>query len=59
MDSLSDVLSLLKPRTGDGFLLPRGRPFRLASDTTLTPIDARTIFFTARNGGIALSLIHI
>jgi AraC-like DNA-binding protein len=53
MDSLSDVLSLLKPRTGDGFLLPRGRPFRLASDTTLTPIDARTIFFTARNGGIA------
>jgi AraC-like DNA-binding protein len=100
MDPLSDVLSLLKPRsymsggfdaggdwsiqfpqhdgmkcyavvsgqcwlsvegvpdtihltTGDCFLLPRGRPFRLASDMALTPVDARTIFFAARNGGIA------
>jgi len=40
-------------KTGDCFLLPRGRPFRLASDMTLTPIDARTIFSTARDGGIA------
>lgn len=100
MDSLSDVLSLLKPRsymsggfdaggewsiqfsqhegikcyavvsgqcwlfvegvpdavrlkTGDCFLLPRGRTFLLASDMTLTPIDARTIFLIARDGGIA------
>ncbi len=100
MDPLSDVLSLLKPRsymsggfdaggkwsiqypqhqgikcyavvsgqcwlsvegvpdaarleTGDCFLLPRGRPFRLASDMTLTPVDALTIYSTARNGGIA------
>jgi AraC-like DNA-binding protein len=100
MDPLSDVLSLLKPRsymsagfdaggewsiqfpdqqesikcgavvsgqcwlsvegvadgvrldTGDCFLLPSGRPFRLASDMTLTSVDARTIFSTARNGGI-------
>jgi AraC-like DNA-binding protein len=100
MDPLSDVLSLLKPRsymsagfdacgewsiqfpdqhesikcgavvsgqcwlsvegvpdavrldTGDCFLLPSGRPFRLASDMTLTPVDPRTIFSTARNGGI-------
>lgn len=99
MDPLSDVLSLLKPRSymsasldaggnwsiqfpwhegikfnavisgqcwlrvegvpdavclhaGDCFLLPSGRPFRLASDMTLTPIDADTIFSTAREGGI-------
>ena len=94
MDPLSDVLSLLKPRshmsggfdvggdvsiqfpqhegikcyamvsgecwlavegvpdavrlkTGDCFLLPRGRPFRLASDLTLTPVDFRA-FLSAR-----------
>ena len=99
MDPLSDVLSLLKPRsysaggfdvggdlsiqfprhegikcyavvsgecwlavegvadavllkTGDCFLLPSGRPFRLASDLSLTPIDARTIFANKRNGSV-------
>jgi AraC-like DNA-binding protein len=100
MDPLSDVLSLLKPRSyvsagfdaggqwsiqfprnagikcyavvsgqcwlcvegvadavclksGDCFLLPSGRPFILASDLTLTPIDAGGIFSAARDGGIA------
>ena len=100
MDPLSDVLSLLKPRSymfrgfdvggkwsiqfprhegikcyavvsgevwlsvegvpdavrleaGDCFLLPRGRPFRLASDLTLTPVDALTIFTTARDAAVA------
>src|SRR5208282_517328 len=95
MDPLSDVLSLLKPRSyssggfdaggkwsiqfprhegikcyavvsgecwlcvegaadavrlkaGDGFLLPSGQPFRLASDRTLTPTDAITVYSTAR-----------
>jgi AraC-like DNA-binding protein len=38
---------------GDCFLLPRGRPFRLASDLTLTPVDALTIFSTARDAAIA------
>jgi AraC-like DNA-binding protein len=99
MDPLSDVLSLLKPRSysaggfdmggelsiqfsqhegikcyavvsgecwlsveglddpvllkaGDCFLLPSGRPFRLATDLTLSPIDALTIFATRRNGSI-------
>jgi AraC-like DNA-binding protein len=99
MDPLSDVLSLLKPRsyhcggfdsggdwsigfgqhrgikcyavasgacwltvagvaepvrltTGDCFLLPHGRPFHLASDPDLTPIDAFTIFETGVNGNI-------
>ena len=104
MDPLSDVLSLLKPRsymaggfdvggelsvrfgqhdgvkcyavvsgqcwlsvdgvpeavrlgTGDCFLLPHGRPFRLATDLALAPVDALTLLATAtRQGGI--SLIH-
>jgi len=100
MDPLSDVLSLLKPRsyrfggfdaggdwsiqfgayegikcyavvsgecwlavegipeptrlkTGDCFLLPRGWPFRLTTDLAMTPLDARAIFPTPSNGGIA------
>jgi AraC-like DNA-binding protein len=100
MDPLSDVLSLLKPRSymfrgfdlggtwsiqfprhdgikcyavvsgqcwlsvdgvpdpvrlkaGDCFLLPGGRPFRLASDLKLAPVDFRAFFSTARDGGIA------
>jgi AraC-like DNA-binding protein len=99
MDPLSDVLSLLKPRsyssggfdvggdlsiqfarhegikcyavisgqgwlsvegvpdpvrltTGDCFLLPSGRPFRLATDLTLPPIDASTIFGCGQTGSI-------
>jgi AraC-like DNA-binding protein len=100
MDPLSDVLSLLKPRsyaaggfsagaewsiqfgphqgvkcyavvsgdcwlsvegvsedvhleTGDCFLLPSGRPFRLASDMSLAPVDVLKIFPTPLKGGIA------
>jgi AraC-like DNA-binding protein len=99
MDPLSDVLSLLKPRsyrsggfdvggdlaikfpkhegikcyavvsgqcwlsvegspdpvrltTGDCFLLPRGLPFSLATDLTLTPVDFLTFLSTRPNGSI-------
>jgi AraC-like DNA-binding protein len=99
MDPLSDVLSLLKPRTymcggfdlggewsiafgqyegikcyalvsgrcwlsvegvpdpvrleaGDCFLLPSGRPFCLASDLALTPVDAYSMFQLPLNGAI-------
>lgn len=100
MDPLSDVLSLLKPRShlsagfdaggewsiqfsdqhdtikcyavvsggcwlsvegvaeparleaGDCFVLPSGRPFRLASDTSLVPVDAKTVFPPRRPGGV-------
>jgi AraC-like DNA-binding protein len=38
--------------TGDCFLLPRGVPFRLASDIHLTPMDADRLFRTPPNGGI-------
>jgi AraC-like DNA-binding protein len=100
MDPLSDVLSLLKPRSsmcggfdmggawsirfhpytgikcyalvsgqcwlavegsaesvrlkaGDCFLLPTGRPFTLASDLSLPPVDAMTMYAKPLNGGIA------
>ncbi|MBM0106615.1 AraC family transcriptional regulator [Steroidobacter sp. S1-65] len=100
MDPLSDVLSLLKPRSyvssgfdaggqwaiqfadqqgwikcyaviaggcwlavegvdnavrlqkGDCFVLPAGRPFRLASDLAVPSVDSRTIFPPAREGGV-------
>jgi AraC-like DNA-binding protein len=100
MDPLSDVLSLLKPRSymasgfeaggtwsiqfprhggikcyavvsgecwlaveglpdplriqaGDCFILPTGRPFRLANDMNTTPVAVQTVFPPpARNGGI-------
>jgi AraC-like DNA-binding protein len=99
MDPLSDVLSLIKPRSyycggfdvggdlsiqfhrhegikcyavtagetwlavegvadpvrlhsGDCFLLPSGRPFRLASDLALTPIDAMTFIAGKSQGAI-------
>ncbi|ANF58163.1 AraC family transcriptional regulator [Halotalea alkalilenta] len=100
MDPLSDVLSLLKPRSyvssgfnaggewsvqfaaqhqlikcyavvsgecwlavegipeavrlkqGDCFVLPSGRPFRLASDMAVTPVAASDFFAPARAGGV-------
>src|SRR5580693_6841253 len=102
MDPLSDVLSLLKPRsyvsggfdvggrlsvqfgghegikcyavvsgqiwlavqgvsdpvrltTGDCFLLPRGWPFRLATDLTAPPVDALSLLANAcRSGGVRI-----
>src|ERR1700691_2381906 len=101
MDPLSDVLSLLKPRSyisggfevdgdmaiqfpkhqgikcyavfsgqcwlsvegipdpvlltaGDCFLLPRGLPFSLATDLSLTPVDFQTLL-SARKAGGAIS----
>jgi AraC-like DNA-binding protein len=37
---------------GDCFLLPRGRPFRLASDMNLAPVDSATIYTNVPDGGI-------
>src|SRR5580658_8291149 len=51
--SVDGVADPLRLKTGDCFLLPHGRPFRLATDLTATPVDALA-FFSAprRNGGI-------
>lgn len=51
--SVQGVPDAVRLRGGDCFLLPSGRPFRLASDLTLTPVDATTVFSAARHGGIA------
>src|ERR1700733_6630411 len=51
--SMQGVPDAVHLRRGDCFLLPSGRPFRLASDLALTPVDAQTIFWPVRDGGIA------
>jgi AraC-like DNA-binding protein len=50
--SVEEVAEAVRLTTGDCFLLPHGRPFRLASDPALAPIDAMTIFQTRVNGSI-------
>jgi AraC-like DNA-binding protein len=50
--SVAGVPDAVRLTTGDCFVLPSGRPFRLASDMTLTPVDAGTIFPAAREGGV-------
>jgi len=51
VDGVEDAVRL---KTGDCFLLPRGRPFSLASDLASAPIDAHALFPVRRSGGIAL-----
>jgi AraC-like DNA-binding protein len=41
-------------KSGDCFLLPLGRPFRLASDLALPPVDFRSMHSRPLNGGVAL-----
>ena len=50
--SVDGVVEAAHLKAGDCFVLPGGRPFRLASDLSLTPIDVSTIFRTPLNGGI-------
>jgi AraC-like DNA-binding protein len=50
--SVDGVGEPVRVRTGDCFLLPRGLPFRVASDMNLTPVDALTIHRTVPDGGI-------
>lgn len=51
VEGVSDAVQL---KSGDCFLLPSGRPFRLASDLALAPVDAGKIFPPARRGGIVV-----
>jgi AraC-like DNA-binding protein len=50
MDGVPDPVRL---KTGDCILLPSGRPFRLASDLALAPVDAESISSATRDDDIA------
>jgi AraC-like DNA-binding protein len=50
--SVAEVPEPVRLRAGDCFVLPSGRPFRLASDLALPPVDAGKVFPPARVGGI-------
>jgi AraC-like DNA-binding protein len=47
VDGVPDPVRL---RSGDITMLPRGRPFRLASDLSLTPVSAESVLSTSRDG---------
>jgi AraC-like DNA-binding protein len=49
--SVDGVPEPVELKAGDCFLLPRGRPFRLASDLNLPPVDALALG-AAKNGSI-------
>ncbi len=51
--AVEDVPEPVRLKAGDCFLLPLGRPFRLASDLALPPVDYRSIVKTPGKGGIA------
>ena len=51
--SLEGVPDAVHLKSGDCFLLPLGRPFRLASDLALPPIDFKSMYSRPLNGGIA------
>ena len=50
--ALDGVPEAVRLRSGDCFLLPRGRPFHLTNDLALQPIDARVLFSLPMNGAI-------
>ncbi len=51
--AVDGVAEAVRLRTADAFLLPRGRPFRLASDLDAPAAEAREVFGQSPNGGIA------
>lgn len=50
--SVEGVLDAVHLRSGDSFLLPSGRPFRLASDMAFAPVDGVQIFSAPCKPGI-------
>ena len=50
MEGLADPVRV---EAGDCLLLPRGRPFRLASDLDLPPVDAETFVSAGAEGAVA------
>jgi len=55
--SVEGVEQPVRLRAGNCVLLPHGRPFRLASDLTLPPVDARTLLASVEryNGVLKIS----
>jgi AraC-like DNA-binding protein len=51
--SVEGVPDPVRVKSGDCFLLPRGLPFRLASDMSLPPVDALTVFSAGPRGDVA------
>jgi AraC-like DNA-binding protein len=51
--AVEGVANPVRLSAGDCFLLPTGRPFRLATDLALKPVDAATMFQLPLNGTIA------
>jgi AraC-like DNA-binding protein len=51
--SVEGVAEAVHLETGDCFLLPLGRPFRLASDLALPPVDFKSMLSRPLNGGVA------
>lgn len=46
------VSDAIRVKAGDCFLLPKGWPFRLTSDLSLSPVNALTIFPAVKTGGV-------
>jgi AraC-like DNA-binding protein len=51
--AVEEVPDAVPLKAGDCFLLPLGRPFRLASDLALTPVDFKSMHGKRQNGGIS------
>jgi AraC-like DNA-binding protein len=54
--SVEGVPDPVRLKTGDCFLLPRGRPFRLASDLTAEPVDVFTLLPLLRRNDAKVSI---
>lgn len=50
--AVEGVCEPVRLNAGDCFVLPSGRPFHLASDMAIPPVDSKTIFPPARPGGV-------
>ncbi len=50
--AVEGVADAVRLEEGDCFVLPSGRPFRLASDLGMPSVNASAIFPTARSGGV-------
>ena len=52
--SVEGVADAVRLEAEDSFVLPSGKPFRLASDMGLTPVPAGDVFPPARAGGVVM-----